>query len=277
MNLHQHRFTDPWWLVIASRNGLSGFSQLWELAGIPVDETNHRRNGWSNVVRCSLQNTDGGAVTVFIKRQLNYVSRTLFHPFRGVLTLTREYHALRSLSGCGIATPHLLYFAEEDTGTERRAILITLALRDYQSLDQLNAVDLPLMIRRQHAIAGAALLRSIHALGCRHNCFYPKHVFLHRHEMGFHSCIIDLEKVRWTLSKRQSALRDIRTFFNRCDNWTRSQRLRFLLAYVGVDHVTPQVRKLWIALRKPSHLDAADKVGVQRKNHVSAAPLSVPS
>jgi hypothetical protein len=119
-------------------------------------------------------------------------------------------------------------------------------LSGYESLDHLESKVITPAERRQHARASGSLLRSIHALGQRHNCYYPKHIFLRRDAAGkIEPCIIDLEKMRWTPVRRQAALRDIRTLFNRVPRWTRAQRLRFLLAYTGERRATREVKALW--------------------------------
>jgi hypothetical protein len=250
MTTAQEPFIDPAWLRTAALNGLSSFTDFWNLPGTPVDNVNHGRGGWSAVRRCCVRTSPDAIETVYVKRQVNYVSRTLRHPLSGETTAAREFRALQLLGQSGIGTPRIRYFAEEQQSRERRAILVTQALDEYESLDRLEAQALPGPVRRQHVCAAAALLRSIHDTGQRHNCFYPKHIFLRPLGAALRPCVIDLEKLRWFPLQKAAARRDIATLFNRCPHWTRPQRLRFLLAYFGSDHVDQSVRTMWQSLQR---------------------------
>ena len=61
------------------------FDTIWQLDTDWFEPPNHRRGGWSGVVKYVLETTHG-AIDVFIKRQENHVSKTLLHPFKGQMS-----------------------------------------------------------------------------------------------------------------------------------------------------------------------------------------------
>ena len=80
-----------------------------------------------------------------------------------------------------------------------------------------------------------------------HRALYPKHIFLDLDQTPPAVATIDLEKTRRFRSTR-SFLRDLDALNRRTARFSRSDRLRFLLAVFGADRVTPPVRAAWAHL-----------------------------
>jgi hypothetical protein len=238
------------WLAVASAAGLDDFETIWQQDIGWFEEPNQRRGGWSGVSRLEVKLPDGNTVAVFIKRQLNHVTRTWAHPVRGITTFRREFENLQRLQSAGVPTLDVLYFAEREARGERRAILISRELSGYSSFEDL-------MIRWQQQgfpekavwqslidkLAGIARLMHRHHM--QQNCFLPKHVFIGEHGAGMDIRLIDFEKAKRTLTVESAMLRDLDTFNRRSPGVRTTDRLRFLLAYHGRDRVDRRVRKTW--------------------------------
>jgi hypothetical protein len=238
------------WQQLAINNGLDSFDAIWALDIGWFEEPNQRRGGWSGVSQAELVSVDGNRIGVFIKRQQDHTTRTLAHPFTGVLTFRREFHNLSRLLECGVPTLDVLYFAERKVDGKRQSILVTRALTGYQSLDvciqnwqQTGWPDKrawhPFITR----LAGVA--RLMHQNRIQHNCFFPKHIFLSDINAEADIRLIDLEKAKRVFSVEQAMLRDLDTLNRRTSGVTTTERLRFLLAYYGQRRVDSRVRKTW--------------------------------
>ena len=70
---------------LLERHGLADFESLWEVQLEAVDEPNTGRGGWSSVFRMELEGSG-----FYLKRQSNYLTRTLHHPF-GEPSFSREF------------------------------------------------------------------------------------------------------------------------------------------------------------------------------------------
>lgn len=244
-------YLDPRWRQILAHNGLDGFDALWALDIGWFEEPNRRRGGWSGVSRHELALPEGGTQAIFIKRQENHPTFSWRHPVRGVPTFEREFSRIMRYRACGIPTPTPVLYAARRGPEGLRAILITEALTGFVSLEARVAQWLaegvpPLAERRRYIEAVAGLLRSIHAHRLQHNCFFPKHIFTRVLADGSVDVrIIDLEKSRWQPSRTVCALRDLYSLMLESQCWRLSDRLRFLMAYLGIRRLTPYAKKLW--------------------------------
>jgi len=72
-------------LALLKRHGLDDFEALWALQLEAVDEPNTGRGGWSSVFRLELEGKG-----YYLKRQSDYLTRTLHRPF-GEPTFAREF------------------------------------------------------------------------------------------------------------------------------------------------------------------------------------------
>lgn len=238
------------WRDLSQQNGLDDFDVLWDLDIGWFEERNVRRGGWSGVSQAELVLPDGNSTGVFIKRQQDHTTRTLMHPLAGVLTFRREFQNLKRLHACGVPTLDVLYFAERRVDGKRRSILVTHELSGYQSLDvclqawqQTGWPDQAAWHRFIQHLAG--VIRLMHQHRIQHNCLFPKHVFLSDIDAEADIRLIDLEKAKRTFCSEQAMLRDLDSFNRRTLTVTRTDRLRFLLAYYGKQSVDRRVRKTW--------------------------------
>jgi len=246
------------WRSILRHNNLDSFDALWSLESGWFEPPNRRRGGWSGVSRCELELPEGGTVGVFLKRQENHTTRTPLHPF-GVSTFVREMQNVLRFRDAGIPALEPVYFAVRKSHGCLRAILCTRALDGFQPLEALVAhwqsAGWPARETRRRLIEPLAdAMARMHAQKIQHNCFYPKHVFVRQDGNGFEVRIIDLEKAKVKLVRRNAVVRDLDTLNRHAPFWSRSDRLCFFLAYLGLERLTPQAKALWqdIARRKRS-------------------------
>ncbi|MGY4531012.1 tRNA A-37 threonylcarbamoyl transferase component Bud32 [Pseudomonas sp. TE3786] len=199
------------------------FEQWWQLQGDWVEEPNHRRGGTSGVQR--IRSEDGNLL--YAKRQVGHVYHSLLHPF-GRPTVLRELNALQCLSRLGIKVPQVVYCgAERDADKSWRALLVTAELKDFIEIDHWHAAG----GRERHGEAfhqqvmeavGVMIARMNNARW-QHNCLYSKHVFIRVEGEGsaatFEVGVLDLEKSRRRLTRRQAARHDLRQL-RRHSSWS---------------------------------------------------------
>jgi hypothetical protein len=207
---------------------LDSFDALWRLQLDPVDAPNTARGGWSSVFRLDL-----GEAAYYLKRQSNYLTHTLRHPF-GEPTFACEFRNIQRYQRLGIPTLQAAYFGQRRVGDERRAILITRALDGWRDLHSwLNDwPELDVTKRKALLLACAGLARTLHRAGQRHGCFYPKHVFVRPAGERFDACLIDLEKTRSLLPVRSDRVVDLEALIRRAAVWSDREVRLFLDAYL---------------------------------------------
>ncbi len=236
------------WKAILAHNDLDEFEALWNLPAEWFEPPNHRRGGWSGVSRICLSDPDGGEVHVFLKRQENHTRKTWRHPISREPTFRSEARNLMALNRLHIGAPELLYYAERKTSRGWQVILATRELQDQLPLDRLIASWLSegwsqtRAERHELILALADLLRRLHDTRRSHNALHAKHVFVHRASRS--PCLIDLEKMYQRFSRRKAMIRDLDALNRRTPAISRSERLRFLLAYAKEPHLTPALRKV---------------------------------
>ena len=240
--------------LILQKHGLDSFEALWALQLDAVDAPNTGRGGSSSVFRLDL-----GEAAYYLKRQSNYLTRTLRRPF-GEPTFAREFRNIQRYQGLGIPTLEAAYFGERRVGGdrrvaskyvaderragddrrvrgERRAILLTRALDDWQDLHSWldGWAELDAATRKALLLACADLARTLHQAGQRHGCFYPKHIFLRPAGDRFEACLIDLEKTRPLFLGRTDRAADLETLFRRARIWDESEVRQLIEAYLPDD------------------------------------------
>ena len=225
------------------RHGLLGFRALWETPGELVDKPNRARGGVSSVSRLKLLGIDGCELLFYLKRQSNYRIRSPQRPL-GESTVAREFHNINSCVRRCIPTMEVAFFAERNKDGELQAILLTRDLEEYKSLDDWfeHWDDLDYRLRQDLIRASAAIVARLHASAMVHNCLYPKHLFLRREPDGMGVRLIDLEKLRTQRFSPWGRKRDLDALNRHSLPPSRSQRLRFLLVYLGKDRVDSEVR-----------------------------------
>ncbi|MCO6056418.1 lipopolysaccharide kinase InaA family protein [Pseudomonas sp. MOB-449] len=213
---------------ILVRNGLDSFDALWALSLEAVDEPNTGRGGWSSVFRLDL-----GDAAYYLKRQSNFLSRSLLRPF-GEPTFAREFRNIQRYQALGVPALQAAFFGTRQVGAERRAILVSRALDGWREL--VGWLELwPALTAGQRSdiiAAVAGLARRLHDAGQVHGCFYPKHVFLREVGTGFEACLIDLEKTRPLLLGRRDRIKDLETLVRRADAWGEREVRELLAGYL---------------------------------------------
>lgn len=217
------------------------FENIWQLDAPWFEAPNQRRGGWSGVVKTVLE-LNGENTDVFIKRQENHFTRTWQHCLRGIPTFQKEFSNIQRLRKLDVPTLEAIYFAKSG----KKAILITKALEGFESLEELNASALPRAQKNALINHIAGVIHKLHQHRFQHNCLYAKHIFVRQTAQGWQVRLIDLEKMKRRLSQKQAMLRDLSTLSRHVPKtWSRSDRLRFLLAYVGEKKLSSESRALW--------------------------------
>lgn len=190
------------------------FEFYWQQQGEWVEEPNQRRGGESGVQRLR----DEQGQTLYAKRQIGHVYRTLLHPF-GRPTVLRELDALRSCQALGVRVPDIVFCGvERDPQRQWRALLVSKALDGFVDLDTWHAQDARL--HHRPAVHDAMLqalavnLARLHRGHRQHGCLYGKHVFVRVTGEGAQATVdvalLDLEKSRTRLSRQRAAGNDLR-------------------------------------------------------------------
>lgn len=225
---------------------LDSFEALWAVPAELVDEPNRSRGGVSSVGRLTLEDSNGQPEVFYLKRQSNYLIRNLRHPW-GQPTAGRERDNIACYAEMGIPTLEVACYAQKRVGGQIQAILLTRALDGYLPLEDWFADwgQLGYRLQQQLLMASAALVARLHGSGLVHICLYPKHIFLKPMSDGMGVRFIDLEKSRSRWLSPWGRIRDLDALNRRSRGPSRSQRLRFLLAYLGKTRVDAQVRR-WV-------------------------------
>ncbi|MCU7800531.1 MAG: lipopolysaccharide kinase InaA family protein [gamma proteobacterium symbiont of Lucinoma myriamae] len=240
-------------------NNLAAFAQLWALKTPWFEEPNYRRNGWSGVVKYALEDNKGETIQVFIKRQENHNCKTLLHPVTGVPTFRREFINIKRLNDKHIPTLTTLYYAERSIENKAQAVLITLSLEGYQSLEEFCANDSNKEHPQRQAIMTLAgqVIRKMHDAHFRHNCLYPKHLFVKNDEKTIDIRFIDLEKLKWLPFCSQIRYKELSQIIRRRTPMTNNDIKALLSGYYQVGNVNLETSTL--AQKLSHYLDAQNK------------------
>lgn len=229
---------------VLRRHQLDSFDALWALRLGDAPPT-PRGSGWSSVHRLELDDINGRRQTFYLKRQADHRQRSLSHP-GGELTFAREFRSIQNYAHAGIPALEVAFFHQANQQGEDRAILMTRALDAYEPLtawlerwDQLAVNERDDLIR-----AAAALIRALHSAGKVHNNLYPRHIFLKLDGDGAGARLIDLERTRSAWLGERDRVRELTTLLLRCAVTSRTQRMRFVLAYLGRSALDAEGRDL---------------------------------
>ncbi|UVJ44438.1 lipopolysaccharide kinase InaA family protein [Pseudomonas sp. LS1212] len=214
--------------ALLERHGLNAFEQLWELELDAVDEPNTGRGGWSSVYRLELEGKG-----YYLKRQSDYLTRTLYRPF-GEPTFAREFRNISRYQRLAIPALQAVFFGERRINGERCAILMTRALDGWSDLDALLSDWPTFKPAQREAILKACgnLARVLHGAGQVHGCFYPKHIFLRARADGYQAQLIDLEKTRPLLFGLRDRVKDLEPLLRRASVWSGADIRLFLSTYL---------------------------------------------
>jgi hypothetical protein len=214
--------------ALLERHGLADFDALWARQLDAVDEPNTSRGGWSSVFRLELEGRG-----FYLKRQSNYLTRTLHRPL-GEPTFAREFRNISRYRQKAIPALQAAFYGERKVAGEYRALLLTRALDGWNDLDSLLE-QWPALSDAQHRailVACGQLARKLHGVGQVHGCFYPKHIFLQATGDGYAAQLIDLEKTRPLLLGRRDRVKDLEPLLRRAGAWSQEQVRQFLAAYL---------------------------------------------
>ncbi|MCV9919676.1 MULTISPECIES: lipopolysaccharide kinase InaA family protein [Pseudomonas] len=224
-------------LALLQRHGLNDFEALWALQLDAVDEPNTGRGGWSSVYRLELEGKG-----YYLKRQCDYLTRTLHRPF-GEPTFAREFRNISRYQKLKIPALQAVFYGERKSKGQHRAILMTRALDEWSDLDSLLEQWPLLAAEKRLGILQACgqLARTLHAAGQVHGCFYPKHIFLRERREGWQAQLIDLEKTRPLLLGMRDRLKDLEPLLRRTRAWSEGDVRSMLAAYLEQPADSPLV------------------------------------
>jgi tRNA A-37 threonylcarbamoyl transferase component Bud32 len=231
---------------LLERHGLADFDSLWDVQLDAVDEPNTGRGGWSSVFRLELEGAG-----YYLKRQSNYLTRTLHHPL-GEPSFSREFRNISLYQKLGIPALHAVFYGEQKVDGERRAILMTRALDGWTDLDTLLLQWEELSATQRLAILQACgqLARTLHKAGQVHGCFYPKHIFLKARAGEYLAQLIDLEKTRKSIFGQRDRVKDLEPLLRRAPMWNEAQIREMLAAYLQAPGDSGLVDAWWQRLSK---------------------------
>jgi hypothetical protein len=223
--------------ALLERHGLDNFDALWAKQLEAVDEPNTLHGGWSSVYRLDLEGQG-----YYVKRQSNYLTRSLQRPF-GEPSFAREFRTIEHYRQLGIPALQAVFFGERKVAGETRAILLTRALDGWDDLDSLLPQWAQLSVAQRTAILRACgvLARRLHALRQVHGCFYPKHIFVQATGDAYQAQLIDLEKTRPLLFGQRDRVKDLEPLLRRAQIWDEEEVRELLAAYLEQPARSPMV------------------------------------
>jgi hypothetical protein len=230
---------------VLARHGLDSFEALWCYDTSDGTDIADRDKGWKKVIRIDLEDANGESQSFYLKRQNHQLVRSLRHPL-GEPTFAREFRAIQQFAHLGIPALETAFFAQRSDQGHMHAILLTRALDIYKPLtywfDRWGA--LAWRDRQDLILAAAALVRALHNAERMHNNLYPRHIFLKLDDDGAGARLIDLVETRPAWMGERDKIRDLRSLLRRSPLASRSQKLRFLLSYMGKQRLTAGSRQL---------------------------------
>lgn len=190
-------------------------------------------------------------VRVFLKRYdrppvLRQLRHWLEHRKRASFGVA-EHETASRLAEAGIRTPVTVACGQAwGLCFERASFLMTEEVAGAASLEQKRpacfegpATQANVRARRDFIVRLAEFVRRFHATGYRHRDLYLCHIF-HSERDGF--CLIDLARAFRPLLSRRFRLKDLAQLHYSAPGRyvTRTDRLRFFLAYSGHERLSPQ-------------------------------------
>lgn len=230
------------------------FDYYWNIDDDFVDEINKRGKGWSGVIITRDEKSlDGNGDRICIKKQEDYVSYSLLHPFKGTPTTEKELHNLIYCGENGIRTPKVIFAGRRMVSGKLQAILVTTFLEGFTPLSEIvdNNKQKTLLdekLKKSLILQIAHAVRDLHATRLAHNNLYPKHIFIDFETLNI--AFIDLEKSQIKSSSSACLIRDFDTLNRRSPSVSIKDKLTFLKAYFDSKVLTPAIRKVWKALAK---------------------------
>ncbi len=234
--------------AILAKNKLNTFEKIWDLEVDWLEEPNYRRGGWSGVSYLELLDEYGQKNGFYLKRQDNYMRKTLQNPFSGEPTFLREYKMLRFLEISEVITPNLAFFERN----RKQSILMTAALTDYLSVDCWFAENNDVAIKQKYKVisAMANAVRLMHRAGLQHRALYLKHLFIQPMQDTYQVAVIDLEKARVRYFILFYRYTDLRQLLRRSRELSCKQKLHFFKYYFDIKRLNYLDKKLFAYLNR---------------------------
>jgi hypothetical protein len=243
-------FRDKQVADLFERNQLGTFQQLWDNKTDWFEAPNKgkKKNSWSGVSKITLEDQD-----FFIKKQKNYTKANLLHPF-GENLAHKEFKNITLFKKFNIPSLDVAFFGMQKSKGNHYALLITKSLSTYLPLNvvekKLETKELSLYQKRKIIYHSAKLISLTHDKNIKIQSLYSKHIFVHKSliyqdysgDQELPCKFIDLERARISLLDKNSSLKDVEIFSRRTKNWSRTDRLYFLINYLGEKKVTQKVR-----------------------------------
>ena len=200
-------------------------------------------------------------VKIFLKRYdrppiLTQIRNWLCHGGRKSFA-SAEREAIEDLAAGGVGVPRIAACGQEwGILFERRSLLMTEEIRDSQSLERRlpacfadRTTPASLRARRDFIRRFADFIRRFHATGRRHRDLYLAHIFCS--DSG-EFCLIDLARASRPLLQRRFQIKDLAQLHYSCParHFSRTDRMRFFLAYIGREKLSPKDKSLIRAVQR---------------------------
>ena len=245
------------YMPLLQENGIGSFRNVFQYAGgVRLDKPGLGRR---ERIRVQLSGSDGQPVTLYLKR---YHRPGLRDQWRRMLTCRADHSAawwewqqVRRLRRAGIPTPIPVAFGEKMGGWREKCSFIVLASAPGESLERWvprhlmdGQTTIGVEHRRTLVRQVALLARALHQAGFCHRDLYLSHVFVDMAEPSDPVLtLIDLQRVfqpRWR--KRRWRVKDLASLHFSCPRQAVSatDRLRFALAYLDADRLSPASKQL---------------------------------
>lgn len=224
--------------------GFKDFQDFWALPFDWIEEPNQRREGWSGASMHALP--DGSAL--FVKRQENHDFRSPRHPL-GRPTFLREFQNILRLNALGVPTATLLFYGERTQGGKRQAVMVLEALTGHVELDtvfsrreQYDPAYLDALLAEV-----ARVVAILHRHRIQHHCLSGRHLMVRRGggADGIDLRLLDLEKAKWSPSRRLAACRDVEKLIRHLPTLELGELRRLLELYLA--QVEPSRRRPLLA------------------------------
>ncbi len=168
-----------------------------------------------------------------------------------------EREAIEDLAAAGVGVPRVVAWGQQwGRIFERKSFLMTEEIRDSQSLERRlpacfagRKTPASLRARRGFVRRLADFIRRFHATGRRHRDLYMAHIFCS--DSG-EFCLIDLARASRPLLQRRFQIKDLAQLHYSCParHFTRTDRMRFYLAYIGREKLSPKDKSLIRAVQR---------------------------
>lgn len=236
-------FQSTHYQAIFTQNQLHDFDAIWAREIDWFETPNERRGGWSGVGRLQLDGPDGTSLRVFVKKQQDHGRFSLRNPIAGEPTFRREFEQLTFLASRAFNAPRVVFYGEQSTKQQTRAILITVELTGFIPFDvlghQVTTEEMMSAQKKRILLASiASSLRSFHQLNLMHRALYPKHIFVATANTTPQIALIDLEKARFSPVFWNNAYFDLAALNRHAEHWRRTERLYFFMQYSQLTRLT---------------------------------------